>query len=373
MSIYEITKDHIRSVTETKFSAAGVRERADLQRLLREQIDIVSPETLVIGEEFGDWEDSRRRIDLLGLDKEANLVVIELKRTDDGGHMELQALRYAAMISTMTFDKVVDAYAVYLERLGREGDARSLVLDFLEWDEPNNEEFAQDVRIVLVSAEFSKEITGTVMWLNDYGLDVRCIRLKPYSLDGRTLIDIQQIVPLPEAGAYQVQLREKAQKKREGRSKKWDEPSFMVEMERAAGPKAVAIAKDLLRWSEEFSQTVWSGTDGIFTATITNDDGKSPLFSVRTEGRFGFRLRRLCLKPAFSKHEVQLEMFRKLNDIPGVNLTEDALGGKPSFKIDLLLDPIALQKFKAAVNWLVNQIRKSSPSDESVKNSRAQI
>src|ERR1051325_4318589 len=231
MSIYEITKDRIRAVTETKFSVAGLRERADLQRLLREQIDIVSPETLVIGEEFGDWEDSRRRIELLGLDKDANLVVIELKRTDDGGHMELQALRYAAMISTMTFDKVVDAYAAYLEKTARKGDARSLVLDFLEWDEPNAEEFAQDVSIVLVSAEFSKEITSTVMWLNNHDLDIRCIRLKPYDLDGRTLIDIQQIILLPESADYQVQLREKEHKKREGRSKKWDEPSFIDAME----------------------------------------------------------------------------------------------------------------------------------------------
>ena len=108
MAIYEITKDQIRTVSETSFGKAGVRERGDLQRLLRDQIQIVSPDTLVVSEEFGDWEDSKRRIDLLGLDKEANLVVIELKRTDDGGHMELQALRYAAMISTMTFEKVVD-------------------------------------------------------------------------------------------------------------------------------------------------------------------------------------------------------------------------------------------------------------------------
>ena len=55
-------------------------------------------ETLVISEEFGEWEESRRRIDLLGLDKDANLVVIELKRTEDG---ELQSIRYAAMVSTM--------------------------------------------------------------------------------------------------------------------------------------------------------------------------------------------------------------------------------------------------------------------------------
>ena len=40
---------------------------------------------MVIGEEFGDWEDSKRRIDLLCLDKQANLVVVEIKRTEDGG------------------------------------------------------------------------------------------------------------------------------------------------------------------------------------------------------------------------------------------------------------------------------------------------
>jgi RecB family endonuclease NucS len=44
----------------------------------------------LVAAEFGDWEDSRRRIDLLAIDKAANLVVIELKRTEDGGHMELE-------------------------------------------------------------------------------------------------------------------------------------------------------------------------------------------------------------------------------------------------------------------------------------------
>ena len=34
---------------------------------------------------------------LLCIDREANLVVVELKRTEDGGHMDLQAIRYAAM------------------------------------------------------------------------------------------------------------------------------------------------------------------------------------------------------------------------------------------------------------------------------------
>lgn len=56
-------------------------------------------------------EDSNRRIDLLCLDKQASLVVVELKRTDDGGHMELQAIRYAAMISPMTFSEMIETFA----------------------------------------------------------------------------------------------------------------------------------------------------------------------------------------------------------------------------------------------------------------------
>ena len=52
-------------------------------------------------------------------------------------------------------------------------------------------------------------------------------------------------------------------------------------------------------------------------------------------------------------------------------LTEESLLGKPGFKIDLLFDPLALEKFKAAVNWLVEQIKSSSPSKESFNDSHA--
>jgi RecB family endonuclease NucS len=210
MPIYELTKDELREIEETTFGKAKIRERADLQRLLRNQIEIISPDTLIIAEEFGEWDESKRRIDLLGIDKNANLVVFELKRTDDGGHMDLQALRYAAMVSIMTFDKVVEVYGDYLKKNNNiEEDAESSLMEFLEWDERDEENFAQDVRIVLVSAEFSKEITSTVLWLNDYGLDIRCVRMKPYNDNGRTLIDVEQVIPLPEASAYQVGVREK--------------------------------------------------------------------------------------------------------------------------------------------------------------------
>src|SRR5262249_9439069 len=78
MPIYEFTQTGISRLEATTFSRAGLRERRDLQRLLRENVEVVAPDSLVIAEEFGEWEDSRRRIDLLAIDKAANLVVIEL-------------------------------------------------------------------------------------------------------------------------------------------------------------------------------------------------------------------------------------------------------------------------------------------------------
>jgi len=218
MAIYEITTERIIPFDETSFGAAGLREREDLQRLLKAQIDVVCPDTLVIAEGFREWEESRREIDLLAIDKDANLVVIELKRTEDAGHAELQAIRYAAMVSAMTFEKAAEVYAEYLRTNGVSGDAVAALLEFLGWDEPDEDRFAQDVRIVLVAADFSKELTTSVMWLNERDLDIRCVRVRPYRDGARVLVDVQQVIPLPEARDYIVRIREKAVRERQDRT-----------------------------------------------------------------------------------------------------------------------------------------------------------
>jgi hypothetical protein len=223
MAIYELNETSIRKIEEATFSSLGVKERYDLQRLLRDHISVISPknrpEILVIAEEFGEWEEANRRIDLLGIDKQGNVVVIELKRTETGGRMELQALRYAAMISTLTFERTVDLFAEYLTKRNLKGDAETLLREFLEIDEDEDieDEFAQDVRIVLAAAEFSKELTTCVLWLNERDLDITCVRLKPYRDGDRVLLDVQQVIPLPEAREYQIGVREKSQKQRESR------------------------------------------------------------------------------------------------------------------------------------------------------------
>lgn len=214
MPIYTFRDKVFSEVKKTQFIIEGIQERADLQSALRDNIDIISPETLIIAEEFSEWTEGTRRIDLLGIDKQTNLVVIELKRDETGVHMELQALRYAAMVSTLTFKRTVEIYQQYLDKRVSDNDAESEILSFLNWDSPLEEQFPKDTRIVLASGNFSKEITTTVMWLNERDLDIRCVRLQPYKLGDELLLNVEQIIPLPEAEEYQVKVREQAEAKR---------------------------------------------------------------------------------------------------------------------------------------------------------------
>lgn len=254
MPIFQVTTDSLRLLAATTFGAEGIMERRDIQRLLREQISVLDDRFMVIAEEFGDWLDSSRRIDLLCLDVDANLVVVELKRTEDGGHMELQALRYAAMVSTMTFDQLVDTFARYRNKAQPDIDgARATVLEFLGWDDVYEEQFAQDTRIVLAAADFSKELTTAVMWLLDRDIDIRCVRMKPYRMtDGTLLLDVQQLIPLPEATAFQTQIGVKKQAERQNRSERHE-----LRLKFWAGLLALAKTKSDVHANRKPTQDSW--------------------------------------------------------------------------------------------------------------------
>jgi hypothetical protein len=220
MALFEISGSQLKKVNPTTFSKEKVQERRDLQAMLRDNIGVILPNAMVLAEEYGDWDDSRRRVDLLCLGKDGRLLVVELKRTEDGGHMDLQAIRYAAMISGMTFADAVACYSRFkgVDELASE----KALLSFLDWDVLQEEAFAKEIEIVLVASEFSKEITSTVLWLSAYDLRFLCIRLRPYRHEGKLLVDVETIFPLPEAEDYQVKIRRKQREERTRRSQERD-------------------------------------------------------------------------------------------------------------------------------------------------------
>lgn len=114
MSIFQINKiDQTATVPNlTAFKDNHTKER-DVQNIIKSNPKILGEDLLIINEELSPCEDSKKRLDLLALDKSGKLVVIELKRNDDGFHMDLQAIRYASMIRLFSIQDVIRHYQDY--------------------------------------------------------------------------------------------------------------------------------------------------------------------------------------------------------------------------------------------------------------------
>jgi len=79
--------------------------------------------------------------------------------------------------------------------------ASQRIYDFL--DAPDLDEVKLNLgnsqRIMLVAANFRKEVTSTALWLLGQGINVQCFKVTPHTLGEQLLINIDQIIPTPEA------------------------------------------------------------------------------------------------------------------------------------------------------------------------------
>lgn len=178
-------------LTKVSFEGIDQKETEYLRPLLRKSIECgaledVLPGLLVIAEEVNAWSDIDRRIDILAVDRDANLVVIEIKRTNHGGHAELQAIRYVALIEEMNFGHAVDALHAHLRAkvAGFEDATRDEAVDalqeFFNWDVIDESLFGREVRSVIVSAGFSAELLTSVAHLQKRGENITCLQVKQF-------------------------------------------------------------------------------------------------------------------------------------------------------------------------------------------------
>ena len=147
MSIFKINKiDQTATVQNLiAFKDNHIKER-DVQNIIKSNPKILGEDLLIISEELSPCEDSKKRLDLLALDKSGKLVVIELKRNDDGFHMDLQAIRYASMIRLFSIQDVIRHYQDYAQ-----GNAEEDITYFLD-QEIDKLDF-DNIRIILVNQE----------------------------------------------------------------------------------------------------------------------------------------------------------------------------------------------------------------------------
>ena len=203
--------NRITKLKQMKFSELGFSERNHLQEWLANQPDALGEELLIIQKEFDGFDDTKERLDLLAIDKQGSLAIIENKLDDSGRNVVWQSLKYASYCSTLSKTQISEVYQKYLDKTGPGKDAKTLICEFL-----GKEEFAEvvlnpgnDQRLIMVAAEFRKEVTSTVLWLLKHRVFVKCFKATPFQ-DGQDLfLTVEQLIPLPEAEELMIGISEK--------------------------------------------------------------------------------------------------------------------------------------------------------------------
>lgn len=101
-----------------------------LQKILADDITIADPNLLVIGREVKTAFD--KRIDLLAIDPDGNLVVIELKRDKTPRDIVAQALEYGAWVRGLDNDGVIQIFDAYQQKYHPEQAGDSIDKVFCE-------------------------------------------------------------------------------------------------------------------------------------------------------------------------------------------------------------------------------------------------
>jgi hypothetical protein len=176
MQLWCIDKENIASVPSTNL---------DLERRLERWIindpSILDVEMVIVGHqvrtEFGGY------IDVLGINREGDLVLVELKRNQTPRDVIAQCLDYASWICTLTYEQVTDIYRKYSE-------GKDLAETFQDaFEEQLPESINENHRLVIVAASLDDVTERIIGYLAEqHSLNINAVFFNIFKINGSEIL-----------------------------------------------------------------------------------------------------------------------------------------------------------------------------------------
>ena len=167
---------------------AALENEAELEALLDAHIELLNSNWLVIGRQV--ILPSGKRIDLLCMDQDGDLIVVELKKDLTPREVTAQAIDYAASVAIFTPAIIADTYLEYAKKyLGCE---QSLDDAFQKKYGVSLDEGIinqQNVKMVIVATSMDSSTERIITYLrNTYMVDINVLFFRVFACDGKRLI-----------------------------------------------------------------------------------------------------------------------------------------------------------------------------------------
>lgn len=174
MKLFTIENDgKLKPYTERVFKTSN--QEADLEVLLENNPEYFfeGSNVLIIGRQF--MTNLNSFIDLLGIDKSGNTVVVELKRAKTPRETIAQILEYASFIEKLDYSQLNEIFQGYS---GEENNLDEYHQQYFKNQPDSKVSFNKSTRLIIISQEISREIQQTAQYLQNKGVDIHCMEFK---------------------------------------------------------------------------------------------------------------------------------------------------------------------------------------------------
>ena len=147
----------------------------DLEKLLEKNPQYFFEESniLIVGRQIATNLDTF--IDLLGIDKSGNTIVIELKRDKTPRETVSQILEYASFIENLDYEQINNIFKNYY---GNESELEDYHREYFSNNENEKVSFNKRIKLLIIAQSITNEIKQTAIYLRKIGLDIFCMEFK---------------------------------------------------------------------------------------------------------------------------------------------------------------------------------------------------
>lgn len=171
---------HLWQITEVGISPipkSDLNMEKRLEQWILTDPTVLDLDMLIIGNQVR--TDYGGYIDILGLNRDGDLVIVELKRQKTPREIVAQCLDYASWVCDLQYDDIVDLY--------KNGDLAEAFRE--KFEEPLPETLNSNHQIVIVAASLDDSTERIIQYLADKAdLNINAVFFNIFSLDGREML-----------------------------------------------------------------------------------------------------------------------------------------------------------------------------------------
>lgn len=287
-----------------------------LERWIVANPTLAGERLLILGHQLADFEEDKDRLDILALDRHGEIVLCELKVTEDFRVTDLQALAYAGAYAKRSPEDLTKTLQRHLQKaavaaaeaaakkataeataaLGGNGtaapappavptiifeEAANKITSFIEIDDYAAWQPSQQVRIKLIAPSFPRRVLQTVKWLGDvHSVRLEAITVRLFEIaTQKYALAFERLLPLPAETDFDMTIREREDRQRaENTARRPAVLPLLIEDGKLQHDQKLWLAKSLLPVSK---RDLYDPDDPVFQVRVHAPGDGTPKFAWR--------------------------------------------------------------------------------------------